>query len=84
MFFLHEIHLAASSEGFALYFFILILHYINTIHFRIVGLHPAFTKQALLNRQNPKIYNVFANILGEKVNFNFSSLVYIDNIEIFK
>ena len=35
--------------------------------YRIVGLPPVFTKQALLNRQNPKIYEVFSNILGEKV-----------------
>ena len=35
--------------------------------YRIVGLPPVFTKQALLNRQNPKIYDAFANILGEKV-----------------
>lgn len=38
-------------------------------YYRIVGLRPVFTKQALLNRQNPKIYNVFVNILGEKVRF---------------
>lgn len=35
--------------------------------YRIVGLPPVFTKQALLNRQNPKVYSAFANILDEKV-----------------
>ena len=44
--------------------------YINfwcSILCRIVGLPPVFTKQALLNRQNPKVYTAFANILGVKV-----------------
>ena len=32
-----------------------------------MGLPPVFTKQALLNRQNSKVYDAFANILDEKV-----------------
>ena len=33
----------------------------------IVGLRPVFTKQALMNRQNPKVYSVFKNLLEEEV-----------------
>ena len=34
---------------------------------RILGVLPVFTKRAQDNRQNPRVYEVFANILGEKV-----------------
>ena len=34
---------------------------------RIIGSLPVFTKRAQDNRQNPKVYEVFSNILGEKV-----------------
>ncbi|KAL5474496.1 hypothetical protein EMCRGX_G026451 [Ephydatia muelleri] len=32
----------------------------------ILGVLPVFTKRAQDNRQNPRVYEVFANILGEK------------------
>ncbi|XP_065177874.1 putative phytanoyl-CoA dioxygenase isoform X2 [Sycon ciliatum] len=34
----------------------------------IVGALPVFTRQALLNRQNPNVYEAFANIMERKLN----------------
>lgn len=35
-------------------------------HAGILGYLPVFTKRALLNRQNPRVYEVFSNVMGRQ------------------